>query len=197
MLSKNGSFIFKPSSEREKGFAEKIEHWQLETPKGCYTFMDSPGQKEYAKIMISGISQADAAILFVSCRKRDFKLGISKEGQTLKHALVAFTFGVKQLIVACNKMDKVEYSEERYLDVKSKMLSRLTKIGYKESKIHFVPISGFVGDNLVESSSSMPWYKGPTLVEIIDSLEFLKRATTKPLRIPIRDIYRIRGVGVV
>jgi elongation factor 1-alpha len=147
--------------------------------------------------MITGTSQADAAILIIACGKGEFEAGISKEGQTREHGLLAFTMGVKQMVVACNKMDSIEYSEERYKEIKANVGEYLEKVGYKLDGINFVPISGFEGDNIQEKSTNMPWYTGPTLIEALDAFKAPKRPVAKPLRLPLQDVYKIGGIGTV
>src|SRR5689334_1193002 len=120
--------------------------------------------------MITGTSQADCAILIIAAGTGEFEAGISKDGQTREHALLAFTLGVKQMIVAINKMDdsSVMYGEARYNEIKEEVTGYLKKVGYKPAKIPFVPISGWAGDNMIERSDNMPWYKGPYLLEALD-----------------------------
>jgi elongation factor 1-alpha len=112
---------------------------------------------------------------------------------------LAYTLGVKQLICAINKMDDwtVAYSEERFNEIKTEVSSVLKRLGYKPVKIPFVPISGWVGDNMIERSENIPWYKGPTLLEALDSVHPPKRPVDKPLRVPIQDCYKISGIGTV
>merc|ERR1719197_1344860 len=119
--------------------------------------------------MITGTSQADAAILVIDSTAGGFEAGYAKEGQTREHALLAFTLGVKQMIVACNKMDaeSVKYSEDRYNEIKKELSGYLKKVGYNIEKVRFVPISGWAGDNMIEKSTNMNWYKGPTLLEAV------------------------------
>merc|ERR1719343_1688414 len=147
--------------------------------------------------MITGTSQADCAILVVASGVGEFEAGISKEGQTREHALLAFTLGVKQMIVAVNKIDTVKYDEARYLEIKSEVSAYLKKVGYKPMKIPFVPISGWEGDNMIDKSSNMPWYKGPYLLEALDNVNPPKRPTDKALRLPLQDVYKIGGIGTV
>merc|ERR1712032_1302204 len=120
-------------------------------------------------------------------------------GQTREHALLAYTLGVKQMIVACNKMDDktVKYDQGRYKEIKAEVSAYLKKVGYKPMKIPFVPISGWVGDNMLEKSSNMPWYKGPCLLEALDKVKPPTRPTDKPLRLPLQDVYKIGGIGTV
>merc|ERR1712100_456599 len=128
-----------------------------------------------------------------------FEAGISKDGQTREHALLAFTLGVKQMIVACNKMDdvSVKYGEGRYKEIKAEGSTYLKKVGYKPMKIPFVPISGWMGDNMIDKSTNMPWYKGPYLLEALDNANPPKRPSDKPLRLPLQDVYKIGGIGTV
>lgn len=131
--------------------------------------------------------------------KGAFEAGISKEGQTREHALLAHTLGVKQMIVCVNKMDDkfVQYSQDRFNEVKVEVTTMLKNLGYKTERIPFVPISGWEGDNMIEKSPNLPWYTGPTLVEALDNLHPPKRPTEKPLRVPIQDVYKISGIGTV
>ena len=129
----------------------------------------------------------------------EFEAGFSKDGQTREHALLAQTMGVKEMIVAVNKMDdpSTAYSEKRFLEIKDELTNYLKKVGYNPTKIEFVPISGWHGDNMIEKSDNMPWYKGPTLLAALDALPTPKRPTDKPLRLPLQDVYKIGGIGTV
>jgi len=129
----------------------------------------------------------------------EFEAGYAKNGQTREHALLAFTLGVKQMIVCCNKMDDktVAYAESRYNEIKDELTKFLTKCGYNTKTIPFVPISGWVGDNMIERSTNMKWYKGPTLLEALDAIVPPKRPSDKPLRLPLQDVYKIGGIGTV
>jgi elongation factor 1-alpha len=149
--------------------------------------------------MITGTSQADVAILIIAAGQGEFEAGISKEGQTREHALLAFTMGVKQMVVCMNKMDEktVNYSQERYNEIKKELSDYLKKIGYNPDKINFIPISGWTGDNMIEKSENMKWYNGPSLIEALDTLEPPKRPKDKPLRLPLQDVYKIGGIGTV
>jgi elongation factor 1-alpha len=114
--------------------------------------------------MITGTSQADAAVLMIASESGGFEAGMSKDGQTREHALLAYTMGIKQMVVCMNKMDSVEYSQDRYNEIKSEMIIFLKKCCFSIDNITFVPISGWVGDNMVDSSPNMPWYNGPYLL---------------------------------
>ncbi|KAG7824882.1 hypothetical protein KL920_005430, partial [Ogataea angusta] len=159
--------------------------------------------------MITGTSQADCAILIIAGGTGEFEAGISKDGQTREHALLAFTLGVRQLIVAVNKMDSVQWSEARFEEIVKETSNFIKKVGYNPKTVPFVPISGWNGDNMIEPSSNCPWYKGwqketksgvvkgKTLLEAIDAIEPPARPSDKPLRLPLQDVYKIGGIGTV
>jgi len=186
-------------AERERGITIDIALWKFESPKYQFTVIDAPGHRDFIKNMITGTSQADVAVLVIDSSQGGFEAGISKDGQTREHALLAYTLGVKQMIVACNKMDDktVKYAQPRYKEIKSEVSAYLKKVGYKPMKIPFVPISGWEGDNMLEKSPNMPWYKGPTLLDALDNVNPPKRPTEKPLRLPLQDVYKIGGIGTV
>ncbi len=185
--------------ERERGLTISLSYMKFETKKYFFTIIDAPGHRDFVKNMITGASQADAAILVVSARKGEFEAGMSAEGQTREHALLARTMGINQLIVAINKMDATEppYSEKRYKEVVEILGKFLKSIGFDVSKIPFIPVSAWTGENLIERSPNMPWYNGPTLVEALDMLQVPPKPIDKPLRLPIQDVYSISGVGTV
>jgi|EP00339_Tiarina_fusa_P000136 elongation factor 1-alpha len=184
-------------AERERGITIDIALWKFESPKFSFTVIDAPGHRDFIKNMITGTSQADVAVLVIDSAPGGFEGGWAAEGQTREHALLAFTLGVKQMVVALNKMDSCDYSEARYNDIKEEVSAYLKKVGYKPAKISFVPISGWVGDNMLEKSENMPWYKGPTLLDALDNVNAPKRPTDKPLRLPLQDVYKIGGIGTV
>jgi elongation factor 1-alpha len=186
-------------AERERGITIDIALWKFESPKFYFTVIDAPGHRDFIKNMITGTSQADVAILVIDSSVGGFEAGISKDGQTREHALLAFTLGVKQMIVACNKMDdvSVKYGEARYKEIKQEVSGYLKKVGYKPMKIPFIPISGWAGDNMIDKSTNMGWYKGPYLLEALDNVNPPKRPTDKPLRLPLQDVYKIGGIGTV
>jgi len=199
-----GSFKYawvldKLKAERERGITIDIALWKFETPKFYFTIIDAPGHRDFIKNMITGTSQADVAILVIASGEGEFEAGISKNGQTREHALLAFTLGVKQMIVVVNKMDdkSVNWSEKRFNEIKEEVSTYLKKVGYNPEKIPFVPLSGWLGDNMIERSDNLTWYKGPTLMEALDSITPPKRPSDKPLRIPLQDVYKIGGIGTV
>jgi len=199
-----GSFKFawvldKLKAERERGITIDIALWKFETKKYYFTIIDAPGHRDFIKNMITGTSQADAAILMIASPAGEFEAGYAKNGQTREHALLAFTLGVKQMIVCINKMDEktVNWAEARYNEIKEELSKFLTKCGYDVKKINFVPLSGWLGDNMIEKSKNMGWYKGVTLLEALDLIVAPKRPSDKPLRLPLQDVYKIGGIGTV
>jgi elongation factor 1-alpha len=211
-----GSFKYawvldKLKAERERGITIDIALWKFETAKYYITIIDAPGHRDFIKNMITGTSQADCAVLVVACGTGEFEAGISKNGQTREHALLAYTLGVKQLILACNKMDTTEppFSESRFTEVCNEVSNYVKKIGYNPKAVPFVPISGFHGDNMIEASTNMGWYKGwaverkegnasgKTLLEALDAILPPVRPTDKALRLPLQDVYKIGGIGTV
>jgi len=189
----------KLKAERERGITIDIALWRFETSKSVFTIIDAPGHRDFIKNMITGTSQADVAILIIAAGQGEFEAGISKEGQTREHALLAFTMGVKQMIVAINKMDdkSVNWDQKRFDEIKREVSDYLKKIGYNPDKVPFIPISGWHGDNMLEKSDNMKWYTGPTLIGALDDLDAPKRPKDKPLRLPLQDVYKIGGIGTV
>merc|ERR1712156_931889 len=211
-----GSFKYawvldKLKAERERGITIDIALWKFETPKYYVTIIDAPGHRDFIKNMITGTSQADCGVLIIAAGTGEFKAGISKNGQTREHALLAYTLGVKQLIVGVNKMDSTEppYSQARFEEIIKEVQSFIKKVGYNPAAVAFVPISGWHGDNMLEPSTNMSWYKGwevtrkegnakgTTLLEALDAIIPPQRPTDKPLRLPLQDVYKIGGIGTV
>jgi len=211
-----GSFKYawvldKLKAERERGITIDIALWKFETPKYYVTIIDAPGHRDFIKNMITGTSQADCGVLIIAAGTGEFEAGISKNGQTREHALLAYTLGVKQLIVGVNKMDSTEpaYSGARFEEITKEVANFIKKVGYNPAAVPFVPISGWHGDNMLEPSTNMSWYKGweitrkegnakgTTLLEALDAIIPPTRPTDKPLRLPLQDVYKIGGIGTV
>jgi elongation factor 1-alpha len=197
-----GSFKYawvldKLKEERERGLTIDLAFYELETGKNVFTVIDSPGHRDFVKNMVTGASQADGAILMISAKRGEYEAGINPGGQTREHAFLAKTLGVEQIVVAVNKMDdaSVNWDANRYEEVKDGVSKLLKMVGYNTDNVNFVPTSGWTGDNLVNRSENMPWYKGPTLLEALDNFKLPPKPTDKPLRIAIQDVYTIRGVG--
>ncbi len=176
--------------ERERGVTIDIAHKEFESNKYYVTIIDAPGHRDFVKNMITGTSQADAAVLIVSAKE-----GVQE--QTREHIYLARALGVPQMIVAINKMDATNppYSQDAFNQVKAEVEKLLKVVGYKD--ILFVPISGYYGDNVVKRSDKMKWWTGPTLLEAFDTLKLPEKPIDKPLRIPVQDVYSITGIGTV
>jgi elongation factor 1-alpha len=189
----------KLKAERERGITIDIALWKFETKKFYFTIIDAPGHRDFIKNMITGTSQADVAILMIASGVGEFEAGYAKTGQTREHALLAYTLGVKQMIVCINKMDdkSVNYSADRYNEIRDELTKFLGKCGYPVKKMEFIPISGWVGDNMLTRSDNTKWYKGPTLLEALDAIKPPKRPIDKALRLPLQDVYKIGGIGTV
>jgi len=211
-----GSFKYawvldKLKAERERGITIDIQLMNFITKKYYVTIIDAPGHRDFIKNMITGTSQADCAVLIVAASTGEFEAGISKNGQTREHALLAYTLGVKQMIVGINKIDNTEppYSDKRFSEIKKEVESYVKKVGYQPKAVAFVPISGWHGDNMIEPSTNMSWYKGwnierkdgkftgKTLLEAMDAIAEPERPSDKPLRLPLQDVYKIGGIGTV
>ncbi|MGA7369174.1 MAG: translation elongation factor EF-1 subunit alpha [Nitrososphaeraceae archaeon] len=183
--------------ERDRGVTIDLAFQKFETQKFFYTLIDAPGHRDFIKNMITGASEADAAVLVVSVKPGETEAATDPGGQAREHAFLSRTLGVSQIAVALNKMDDVAYSEQRYKEVKELVEKMLKLVGYNTSKVQFIPVSAWKGDNLIKLSENMPWYKGPTLAESLDMFEAPEKPIGKPLRIPIQDVYTITGVGTV
>ena len=178
--------------ERERGVTIDLSHRKFETDKYYFTIIDAPGHRDFVKNMITGTSQADAAMLVISAREGE---GIM--AQTREHAFLAKTLGVQQIIVLANKMDSVQppYSEKRFTEVKAEIEKFMASVGYRNFPI--IPISGYKGDNITKKSENMKWYSGQTLLEALETLKVPEKPTNKPLRLPVQDVYSITGIGTV
>ena len=178
--------------ERERGITIDVAHKEFYTPNYYFTVIDAPGHRDFVKNMITGTSQADAAVLNVAAND-----GVN--AQTKEHAFLARVLGVKQLIVNVNKMDisGVDWSQDKYNSVVAEVSNLLKMAGFNTDEIPFVPCSAFDGDNVFNKSDKSPWYSGPTLFEAIDAIQMPPKPTDRPLRLPIQDVYKISGIGTV
>merc|ERR1712179_602027 len=211
-----GSFKYawvldKLKAERERAITIDIALWKFETTKFYVTIIDAPGHRDFIENMITGTSQADCAVLIIAAGTGEFEAGISKNGQTREHVLLCFTLGVKQLICAVNKMDSTEpkYSEARFTEITKEVRAYVKKVGYNPDAVPMVPISGFHGDNMLEKSTNMDWWKTQkidtkgskftyeTLFDALDNINPPTRPLDKALRLPLQDVYKIGGIGTV
>jgi elongation factor 1-alpha len=207
--------------ERERGVTIQCNTKEFFTEKYHYTIVDAPGHKDYIKNMITGSATADVGLLLVPAEKGGFEAAIAKadaklgveEGQTRQHARLLYLLGVDQIIVGVNKMDACDWSEERFNEIKEEFVKMLQMIGFKPKKVPFIPYSGFHGDNLVTKTENpkAAWYKGwkcnKTPKEVVEGYTLLDalnnyitpptRAPDAPLRLPVANIYNIKGIGQI
>ncbi|MBU0662257.1 MAG: translation elongation factor EF-1 subunit alpha [Candidatus Diapherotrites archaeon] len=176
--------------ERERGVTIDVSYKKFMGKTNNFTIIDAPGHRDFVKNMITGTSQADAAVLVIAAKE-----GI--QPQTKEHAFLAQVMGIKQLIVGINKMDEINYDEKRFNELHAEVEKLLTGVGFKSDALKFIPISAWEGDNVAKKSENMGWYKGGTLVETLDTFKAPPAPTDKALRLPVQDVYSIKGVGVV
>ncbi len=181
--------------ERERGVTIDVAYKKFTGVKNMFTIIDAPGHKDFIKNMIKGTSQADAAVLVVSAKTGPDIAGT--QPQTREHAFLTQVMGVKQLIIAINQMDTVGYAEPKFNEMRDAMKKMLTGMGFKEDQVQYVPMSAWEGENVAKSTGKMAWWKGMTLVQVLDTLKQPESGVDKPLRFPIEDVYNITGVGVV
>jgi len=180
----------KLKEERERGVTIDIAHREFNTAKYYFTIIDAPGHKDFVKNMITGASQADAAVLV--CSVKD---GIQQ--QTREHAFLAKVLGIGQIIVAINKMDTVAYDRVKFEDLKKQMQTFLQTIGFKPETVQYIPMSAYEGENVGKKPTKMEWWTGDTLVGAFDKLTPPKKFTDKPLRLPVQEVFTITGFGTV
>jgi elongation factor 1-alpha len=178
------------AEERERGVTIDIAHQRFDTDEYYFTIVDTPGHRDFVKNMITGASQADHAVLVVAADD-----GVAP--QTREHVFLARTLGIGELIVAVNKMDLVDYSQDSYEEVKADVQNLLEQVRFRSDDASFIPCSAFEGDSIAERTGNMPWYDGPIVLEALDDLPEPQPPTDAPLRLPIQDVYTISGIGTV
>ena len=183
--------------ERERGITIDLAFQKFETPKYFFTLIDAPGHRDFVKNMITGASEADCAVLVLSAKEGETDTAVAPGGQAREHAFLLKTLGVNQIIIAINKMDVSNYSEDAFKAAKEKGEKLVKSVGYKIDSVPVVPVSGWKGDNLVKKSENMKWWTGKTLLETFDEFKMPEKPIGKPLRVPIQDVYTITGVGTV
>jgi len=219
-------YMDRQKEERERGVTIVCTTKEFFTPSKHYTVIDAPGHRDFIKNMITGASQADVALIMVPA-DGNFTTAIAKGnpkagevmGQTRQHSLLINLLGVKQIIVGINKMDcdVAKYGEARYTEIRDESASMLEKVGWKktliEKEVPFLPISGWMGDNLIKKSDNMAWWKGVDVLVLgdekkkvhIDTLfDALDKMVQPPgrkldvaMRTPLSGVYKIKGVGDV
>ncbi len=183
--------------ERERGITIDLAFQKFETPKFFFTLIDAPGHRDFVKNMITGASEADCAVLVLSAKEGETDTAVAPGGQAREHAFLLKTLGVNQIIVAINKMDDSNYSEDAFKKAKEKGEKLIKSVGFKVDAVPVIPVSGWKGDNLVKKSENLKWWTGKTLLETFDDFTLPEKPVGKPLRVPIQDVYTITGVGTV
>jgi small GTP-binding protein len=190
MLGKRVEFAFVMDcleEERSRGITIDTTQTFFKTPKRRYVIIDAPGHKEFLKNMITGSSQAEVAVLII-----DSFEGI--RDQTKRHAYILGMLGLKQVCVLLNKIDLVDYSKDKFEELKGEITDFLGRLNIRPTFV--LPISAIQGDNVATPSEKISWFDGPTVLEALDTFEELK-VEEKPLRFPIQDIYQIDGERVL
>ncbi|XP_031692595.1 HBS1-like protein isoform X2 [Oncorhynchus kisutch] len=184
--------------ERNRGVTMDVGMTKFETASKVVTLMDAPGHKDFIPNMITGAAQADVAVLVVDASRGEFEAGFEAGGQTREHGLLVRSLGVTQLAVAVNKMDQVNWQQERFKEIISKLGHFLKQAGFKDSDVFYVPTSGLSGENLTTRSSALAltsWYSGPCLLEQIDYFKPPQRSIEKPFRLCVSDVFKDQGSG--
>uniref|UniRef100_A0A674BQG8 HBS1-like protein n=1 Tax=Salmo trutta TaxID=8032 RepID=A0A674BQG8_SALTR len=184
--------------ERNRGVTMDVGMTKFETASKVVTLMDAPGHKDFIPNMITGAAQADVAVLVVDASRGEFEAGFEAGGQTREHGLLVRSLGVTQLAVAVNKMDQVNWQQERFKEIISKLGHFLKQAGFKDSDVFYVPTSGLSGENLTTKSSALTltsWYSGPCLLEQIDYFKPPQRSIEKPFRLCVSDVFKDQGSG--
>eukprot|EP00980_Cylindrotheca_fusiformis_P030259 scaffold24613_cov176-Cylindrotheca_fusiformis.AAC.3 len=161
--------------------------------------IDTPGHPEFVEKTIGGIAQSHVIVMVIDCVQHRLGVDMSEHGRSQEYALLAYSFGVRQIIVAINKMDdpSVDYSENLFTEVRNEVSDYIRSLGYDDSKVCFIPTSGWEGDSLTDRSTKMPWYEGPFLLEALNNVDQPLYHQQRPLRIPIQDVFEISGTGSV
>uniref|UniRef100_A0A7N8WS91 HBS1-like translational GTPase n=1 Tax=Mastacembelus armatus TaxID=205130 RepID=A0A7N8WS91_9TELE len=184
--------------ERDRGVTMDVGMTKFETNSKVVTLMDAPGHRDFIPNMITGAAQADVAVLVVDASRGEFEAGFEAGGQTREHALLVRSLGVTQLAVAVNKMDQVNWQQERFQEIISKLGHFLKQAGFKESDVYYIPTSGLSGENLATRGSVSQltsWYSGPSLLEQIDGFKAPQRSVDKPFRLCVSDVFKDQGSG--
>jgi sulfate adenylyltransferase large subunit len=168
--------------ERDQGITIDTAQTFFQTDRRDYVIIDAPGHKEFIKNMITGASQAEAAVLIV-----DAEEGVRE--QTRRHAYLLGMLGLEQVAVVINKMDRVGFARERFEEVSAETDRFLRALGIRS--MHVIPISAKLGDNVAQRSGGMGFYDGPTVLEALDAFRVLPRPTEKPMRMPVQDVHKV------
>ncbi len=172
-------------AEREQGITIDVAYRYFATPRRKFIIADTPGHEQYTRNMVTGASTANLAIILIDARK-----GVLI--QSRRHAFISHLLGIPHIIVAINKMDLVEYAEQVYETIRAEFSAFLTQLGIKDAR--FVPISALLGDNVVERSSHMPWYRGEALLGILETVVIAQDINLRDFRFPVQFVCRPPGM---
>ncbi|MCH2034593.1 MAG: GTP-binding protein [Tenacibaculum sp.] len=170
-------------AEREQGITIDVAHIYFSTPKTSFIIADTPGHIEYTRNMVTGASNSQASIILVDARN-----GVVE--QTYRHFFINNLLQVKEVVVAVNKMDLVDYSEEKFNQIKGEIEYLAEKSDYKNQKITFIPISALHGDNVVNPSSNIDWYSGKSILEYLEGLNLAENENDAQARFPVQSVIR-------
>jgi bifunctional enzyme CysN/CysC len=170
-------------AEREQGITIDVAYRYFSTAKRKFIIADTPGHEQYTRNMATGASTCDLAIILVDARK-----GV--QNQTRRHSYIASLLGIRHLVVAINKMDLVDYDQQRFDAIREDYLEFARSLQIDEQSLHFVPLSALKGDNVVNASTHTPWYPGPTLMQLLESVPIQQKADTSAMRFPVQYVNR-------
>jgi len=178
------------TEERERGVTIDVAINKFDTETTSFTILDAPGHRDFIPNMIAGASQADFAVLVIDAGTGNFESGL--KGQTKEHALLVRSMGVQRIVVAVNKLDTVDWSQDRFDEISQQVSAFLTSAGFQSKNLTFVPCAGLTGDNIVRKvdDPQASWYTGPPLISLLESSKPVARALEKSLRLTIDDIFR-------
>ena len=168
-------------AERDQGITIDTSQIWFKTDARDYTIIDAPGHKEFLKNMITGAAQSDAALLIIDAAE-----GVRE--QSRRHGYLLHLLGIRQVAVAVNKMDLINYEKDQFDLIEQEYRDYLTSIGVTPTFV--IPVSARQGDNIVNQTNAMPWYKGPTVVKALDSFVPTASPVDRPLRFPVQDVYK-------
>ncbi|KAK7079318.1 HBS1-like protein [Halocaridina rubra] len=182
--------------ERSRGVTVDVAQRMFESDTKIVTLLDAPGHRDFIPNMITGAARADVAIVVIDATTGAFEAGFESGGQTREHAILIRSLGVSQIVVAVNKLDTVEWNQDRFVEVKSGLRQFLKTVGFKDADVVYIPCSGLTGENLVKPCSDeklCSWYSGSTLIQAIDGLKVPERGVSRPVRMCISDVYKGQG----
>jgi sulfate adenylyltransferase subunit 1 len=180
-------------AEREQGITIDVAYRYFATPKRKFIIADTPGHEQYTRNMVTGASTADAVIILIDVSKVKLREdgGVDLLIQTKRHSTIAHLLQIEHVVVAVNKMDLIDYDQSVYDRIVQAYKEFAAQLGLRD--IHPIPLSALAGDNVVDASDKMPWYKGPTLIELLESLSVYDESHDEPFRFPVQLVARTRG----